>query len=56
MMAPSDYKQLEKRMSKYPKLEQSLKSLRKNSPLSVAYTYSMLKIPEVAKKLESNTH
>lgn len=52
MMASSDYKRLEERMSKYPKLEQSLKRLRKNSPLSVAYTYSMLKIPEVANNLE----
>ncbi len=53
VMDPPDYHGLEKRMSKYPELAQSFKNLRKNSPLSVAYTYSMLKIPEVAEKLES---
>ena len=52
MNAPS-YKKLDERMSKHPELASSLKNLMKNSPLSVAFTYLMLKIPSVAKKLES---
>ncbi len=53
VMSPPDYKQLEERMLKHPKLLKSLQSLQKNSPLSVAYTYLMLQLPEVANKLES---
>ena len=53
VMSPKDYKQLEKRMSNYIELLPSLESLRKNSPLSVAFTHSMLRIPKVAKNLKA---
>ena len=52
-MKPKEYQQLAERMPKHPELKTSLKNLKKNSPLSVAYTYKMLQIPEVAQKLES---
>ena len=53
VMEPDDYRQLDKRMSKYSQLAIDLKNLRRNSPLSVAFTYSMLKMPEVSKDVES---
>lgn len=53
VMHPKDYSLLEKRMSKYSELAIGLKNLKRNSPLSVAFTYSMLKIPEVSKNVES---
>lgn len=53
VMGSPDYKQLETRMLKYEVLQASLENLRKNSPLSVAVTYSMLRIPEVAINLKS---
>lgn len=53
VMQPKDYSLLEDRMSKYSELEIGLKNLKRNSPLSVAFTYSMLKMPEVSKNVES---
>ena len=53
VMSPPDYKQLERRMSATAELGPSLKNLKKNSPLSVAFTYSMLKIPKVANNLKA---
>ena len=53
VMEPDDYWHLDKRMSKYSQLAIDLKNLRRNSPLSVAFTYSMLKMPEVSKNVET---
>ena len=53
VMTPPNFQKLEERMLKFPKLSNGLESLRKNSPLSVAYTYSMLRIPEVSERLEN---
>ena len=53
VMQPNDYQHLEERMSKYSQLAIGLKNLQRNSPLSVAFTYSMLKMPEVSKNVES---
>ena len=53
VMQPNDYSHLEERMSKYSELAAGLKNLKRNSPLSVAFTYSMLKMPEVSKNVES---
>ena len=40
-------------MSKYSQLAIGLNNLKRNSPLSVAFTYSMLKMPEVSRDIES---
>jgi enoyl-CoA hydratase len=53
VMQPNDYSRLEERMSKYSQLAIGLNNLKRNSPLSVAFTYSMLKMPEVSRDIES---
>ena len=52
-MSVSRFDELEERMSKHAELSKALESLRTNSPLSVAFTFEMLKLPEVSKNVES---
>ncbi len=52
-MSVPGYNEIEERMLKYSELAESLVSLRKNSPLSVAFTFEMLRRPDVSENIES---